>query len=744
MSAQVIPINSLAIQYILDHGLTLEECAALKVEFLSGNEVANRLGLKANSSVRSYPEAIYFPGWRSDGTLNPKYGHGVFLRKGFDAKVVRARRGSAKEQNPQDVIFMPIGRPYSELERHDLVIICESWIKAAIIWLRLGIPAVALNGVRGSSKGQNTLCDGLLEPFWHDCEVAAVILFDSLNRFSEESRTNVQNAERWLASMLHQEHGIHAEQNRGIYEVRIGRLTDPDDPNKKDWGIDEYHLVHGGIKLRAIIDEARRVDPDPIRSTIALMNDQFVWVIALDKVFDLNRPGFRYSKQHFMNNTAGQSIPILRRAQSGGMQLKRVNAGEEWFKSPGRAEADNVVFEPGKPRVFGHSVNLWYGFAVTPSPDTEAACARAERYWVSVIREALQHEPDAVEFFLNVVALLAQHPEVKTSIYIYLLGKFGTGKNFIMRVILDWFGGNKRHAPSLTPEGYTNKFNSRKVSARVIDINEVPEKMEANMAAAFSAELRLDGDANEKDRPLEFKGKDSVYINRCCLAAVTSNYPPPFKIPMGDRRGLILEPVDSMAIKDPVSRVYGTKTVEWWADRWYWMDTTGAADAMAWALSRDLSKFNPASNPPTTAAKARLMQESGRGFSGFVEQLHANPDSVLGGMNVPSGIQYLASDQLLRLFASIHSEITVDPGKVISFGKAMKKEYKDVEAVQTDGSTHAVGADGRPKSDRVALRLWHLRGEVVGDPKERIRQWEAMNDWLIGQGLAKGRGGEKY
>jgi hypothetical protein len=715
-----------AYEYFAKRGITPQHLQQVGAVFGTGGETCDRLQLHQKSKFRSWSVGVYLPGWRKDNTINPLWGHGIFFTDDGFLGVLRDRRCPPKEVHPNDCVWLPGSwGTYDDLDRGDTVVICESYVKAMVVSLIIGLPAIALNGVQGWSRGSSTMIEGLRDPIWREKALRGVIMFDSLNRVNAKSRSDVVRAENMIAGLMR---SAHMTGNQQMREICLARLPDPTDPEWEDWGVDDFVVANGADVARQLIRDAPEHNVNQIQAANAEYNARYIYMRQAGRICDLRSPWIFYTKQGFLDNEAGANILVPAVNSQGRATTQEVNLGKSWFKSPDRSVGEQMRFRPGEPKFlpvtppFEHpDLNLWNGPVVEPSTDPDFM-KRVEEYYLSTLLEVF---PEGGEYLLQVLCHTLQKPEVRLSIYVTLLGEKGTGKNFVLYPLVHALGGDTGHAPEMTPDRYCNKFNKAKVAARVIIVNELPKVMDKELAAEFEAELKRDADANELYRPVELKGKDSTYIERCALALITTNYDPAWPIEYGERRCLALRSNAAMAQHDAVARPWGTKDATYWSARWKWLHTTGPADFLAFALQYDLSKFDVGAPPPVTSELQRLMEKGEKGYRGFLISLKRNADRLFTEWGLPLTITHLSAEHLLRLYKTfINREATVS-------GEATKTMGKDASSVFGVNPIEACFLPEKA-TRRVTKAMHHVRGPKWGnEPNSKLgAQYDCVERWL--------------
>lgn len=571
----------------------------------------------------------------------------------------------------------------------------------------LGLPTIVLNGVAGASDRNHPsrIVKSLRNLPWKGRGVRAILLFDSLNQVREESATNVRRAREQLAAML---------RIRYDADCLVAELPPPALP-EEDWGVDDFVQARGADALKEIVSGATPLEVDEIGAAIINFNERFAVVKDLARVVELAPPYRRMVVSDFKLNygnekytdASGDRHPIV----------------DPWLNSSTRTTLDRVRFLPGKPSVVDNCLNMWSGFQVAPD---ERGIDEAESMWASVVREAV---PDGAEWLLDAFASIVQHPENRCGFYLYLYGDYGTGKGYTMLPIKRIFGEHLGHCAQMRVMDYCGRFNALKAVARLIVVDEVQEDVSSEDSANMEAELKLDADPGQGYRPLEYKGRDIVTVDRNALVTILSNlYTPPWQIPAGDRRAAMFEYSRHMAIFDEGNRPWGTKDVKFWKEHFQWIDAGGAGKVLAWLMARDISKFNPEDPPPLSKYKKDVTAAK-MGLDGFIQQVKLDPQSVLTYAGVDlSKYRYWTSELLLHVYHQGEQDYTPDVKAREVFGKKMRSA--GYAGIRTTCRWYKV-------KDVTLFKLWGPDSENAnGEFKALV---DAMNPMLVSVGARGGK-----
>jgi hypothetical protein len=374
------------------------------------------------------------------------------------------------------------------------------------------------------------------------------------------------------------------------------------------------------------------------------MNETFCWIRSMGKAFEYST-GELYGKGQMFDSLA--NVMYETENTKGDKVDKQI--APLWMQSPLRNSAHVMRFLPGQPQrsvvvdpftdqeVVG--LNLWRGFLVDPwtnPEDVYAAEKRAEKYFRDVSVEMFGAEYAA--YLMEMLATAVQHPEQRFGVFPYVWGNGGTGKNFITTALRLIYG--PIHFVAYSMEGYGNKFNASKRSAAWALLNEVPASLPKDLAVVIASELKEDADPNIVTRELEPKGVDRKTVDRNCKPFAVSQFPPPFVVDDGLRRRMFLLRTDDRMAKNSSTSPWGTKTDEWWAERWDWLTgEVGARDVMTWLGRLEVKKFKATGNALQTKWMDQLLTGQGtKTFPEFVMSMKRDLKLLLEGAELDEDI----------------------------------------------------------------------------------------------------------
>lgn len=646
------------------------------IVYIGGSEAAQRLGFRSlpDSSV-----CAWMPG-------SGDYGHCLVISSGSFSGIQRQRYCPT---GLHDAILLP-GTDWGVAPER--VLFTESFVKGIIAREATGLPTIVLNGVAGASDRSHPsrVVKSLRNLPWKGRGVRAILLFDSLNQVREDPRTNVIRAREQVAAMLRIRYNA---------DTLVAELPPPELP-EEDWGVDDFVSKNGREPLVSLVQGAVPLEVDEIGAAIINFNERFAVVKDLARIVELSPPYRRMAVSDFKLNYGNEKYTDA--------EGDRHPIVDPWLNSTTRTTLDRVRFLPGQPSVVDNCLNMWSGFQVAPD---ERGVEEAEKMWAEVVREAV---PDGAEWLLDALACMIQKPELRCGFYLYLYGDYGTGKGYTMMPIKRILGEHLGHCSQMRAMDYCGRFNAMKGTARLIVVDEVQEDMSSEDAAKMEAELKLDADPGQGYRPLEFKGRDIITVDRNCLVTILSNlYTPPWTMQAGDRRAAMFEYSRHMAVFDEGNRPWGTKNIDFWKERFKWVEAGGSSKVLAWLQARDIKSFNP-EEPPILTKYKRDVTASKMGLEGFIQQIKLDPQGVLQFQGTDlSKHRYWTSELLLYLYHQGESEYTPDVKAREIFGKKMRSA--GYAGIQTTCRWY--------KQKSVTLfRLWG------GDTGDKSVEFKALSD----------------
>lgn len=206
-------------------------------------------------------------------------------------------------------------------------------------------------------------------------------------------------------------------------------------------------------------------------------------------------------------------------------QRRNENVATLWLHHRERKEFKGIVFSPKKD-IPGY-YNLWQGFAVESK---EGDC----RLFLNHIRDNIAKGDDKIyQYILAWMADIVQRPAQRPGVALVLRGKQGTGKGVFCSEFATLFGPHFFHAQH--KQHLVGNFNAHLKNALLVFADE------AFWAGDKSHEGTLKTMITEDKLPIEFKGKDVIFVKNHIHLLVASNHD--WVVPAGfeERRFFVLD-----------------------------------------------------------------------------------------------------------------------------------------------------------------------------------------------------------
>jgi phage/plasmid primase-like uncharacterized protein len=253
---------------------------------------------------------------------------------------------------------------------------------------------------------------------------------------------------------------------------------------------------------------------------------------------------------------------------------KRVPLGKYWLAHPDRRQYEGLVFAPDRD-VPGY-YNLWQGFAVEPRAGD---CSKFKAHLLDNVCGGNQTYYD---WLFGFFADIFQNPGAKKGSAVALKGKEGVGKTIVGAIFGSLLGPHYRLVSE--PRYVTGRFNSHVVQILLLHADE------AFWAGDRSAVGKLNDMITGKQHPIEFKGKEAIWVDNHLRMFTTGDKD--WLVPAGfdARRWLVLTVGDDHREDHDYFAAIDKEMVN------------GGCEALLHELLHfDLSKINLRSVPKTTA-----------------------------------------------------------------------------------------------------------------------------------------------
>jgi hypothetical protein len=207
---------------------------------------------------------------------------------------------------------------------------------------------------------------------------------------------------------------------------------------------------------------------------------------------------------------------------------RKVNPATWWLRQPARRQYEGVVFTP-KREVPGY-YNLWQGWGCEPA---EGDCS----LFLKMVEEVIcSNDEKLTHYVLSWCADAVQNPTGRPGVVLTLKGKQGAGKGTFAREFGELFGNHFFHANA--SRQLVGKFNAHLANVLLLFADE------AYYAGDKQSEGSLKALITEPHMPLEFKGKDLIYVRNYLRVIMASNQGWVVPAGMDDRRFAVIEVSD--------------------------------------------------------------------------------------------------------------------------------------------------------------------------------------------------------
>lgn len=334
--------------------------------------------------------------------------------------------------------------------------------------------------------------------------------------------------------------------------------------------------------------EARQQRETALASLMAELNEQYCLVQDINGVVD-RKPG----SGKLYGVVSSQQFALFHngRFQTGKSGRNSTGLATLWLNDPqtpryGRAGLWRIGREPAG------ALNLFDGlpklsqrqYAVGPAQGVKPSCAKVLDFILAVICSG---DTKLNDYVLNWMAWKVQNPLEKPGVNLVLIGKQGTGKGTLGKMMLDIFG--RKYALHVTQADHLlGRFTGHLDGALFVLIDEALFGKDPRTAGIYKART------TEETILIEHKGQTPrTAINHMAIM-ILSNSLAAAPVEANDRRSTVID----------VSDAHRQDTTFFGA-LWHEWDHGGREAFIEFLTTRDLSRFNPKS-PFATDAKAAM------------------------------------------------------------------------------------------------------------------------------------------
>lgn len=533
-----------------------------------------------------------------------------YLDKGpIDFKDIAGAKDQRYAQPPRTGVcaYLPLTADWKTIKddtEHD-IIITEGELKAAAA-TEAGFPTIGLGGVwnfRSSREGTWFLPE--LEQFKWALRTV-FICYDS----DYLTKPNVCMAINALCLEL---------QERGAI-VRLLALPEGDDESKV--GLDDYLLDHSEEELSELLEAAELLGMTrslwKINEEVAYVEDPGLIVVAAT--------GQKLSGDKFKGESRWATMSATEsKVNAKGMVIReKVPAAPVWMKWPLRRSVRRLTYAPGQEQITeDNEFNQWPGWGVKPKKGTVKPWHDLTKY---IFADA---EDGVLEYFYDWCAWPIQNPGSKmfSAVVIHGIAQ-GTGKTLIGHTLGRIYGENYKEIEDEDLEESYWAENKQFILGDEITGKDNRQYM--NKLKRLITKPTID---------INIKFVPQYSLPNAMNFLFTSQHGDSFFLEDKDRRFLVIE-----VVGDPLPDEFYAEY-----DKWYKGD--GASCLMQWLMERKISKdFNPASPPPRTYAKERMIAATKGDAGAWVHELKEFPDQILYIGDMRHTRDLFSSRELLAMY----------------------------------------------------------------------------------------------
>ncbi len=268
--------------------------------------------------------------------------------------------------------------------------------------------------------------------------------------------------------------------------------------------------------------------------------------------------------------------------------------------------AEVVEFCPGEGEItrddLGRRVlNLWR------APDIqEQADAPEPRQFTDHISYLLDDDDIAINHVMDFIAHLVQRPHERVNHALLITSEAkGIGKSTLGTIIRKLVG--ERNTYAVQSKDLKSRFDDWLMGKLVVQVDEIYEHGNWDLASKLKPLI------TEPTVSVNVKYGPQISVHNFARFIIFSNHSAPIDIEEGDRRYFVFE---SHAQPRPT---------DYYDDLNAFIDSTeGLASIYSWLKQRDISAFRPYAAPPVTAAKQRIIGESGNPLRAYIAEIMTN------------------------------------------------------------------------------------------------------------------------
>lgn len=532
------------------------------------------------------------------------------------------------------------------------IVITEGELKAAKA-CKEGFNCIGLGGIWSFKSAAQALqfLPGLDDVVWKRRRV--YIVFDADMKDNPDGGRAI-NA---LAEELHQRGAI-------PYHIFLPAVIG-DDGEPIKTGLDDYLLKFGAESFRMLCISCTH--PHGIAKELWSWNKQFLHCINPACVVQRST-GQTWKRKAYTDTFPAKDTNFISLNSDNEFKLEKVSLATEIFNWPLHARVGRITYDPSQPplELFedeqGTAFNLWKGWGVEPAKGDVAPP-------LELIDHMFGQDTLEAKWLLAWLAYPLQHPGVKMSTAVLMLGGHGIGKSMLGKLMKRIYGDTSTtdNSSEVSSDQFFGAFNEWAAKKQFVLADEVVTP----------------------GRDYEHKKHMSAIKNFVTRETVTINEKYGLQYPLKDHTNIYMtaNPLDSLTIENGERRyfIYASKArkiqvaMPGFLERWDAWKESGGPAAWFWYLLHevDTSWFKPEDPAMETQGKRDVLENQDGDDALLVKEIMAD------GLTV-GNIEYKSDLIVLQhLFALLNDD---QKGWVRSPSQLQKALLKQ-GAVKLDGGT---------------------------------------------------------
>jgi len=299
-----------------------------------------------------------------------------------------------------------------------------------------------------------------------------------------------------------------------------------------------------------------------------------------------------------------------------------------WCKWPLRREHPSIEYAPGEPEILDNgNLNVWRGWGMEPRKSVAFM-----KVWHRFMDYFFQSDPQLRTWVEQWMAYPIQHPGAKLyTCVLFHSVMTGTGKTWLGYFLGKIYGVNYKEIKQEDLHSDYNAWAKEKQFVLGDEITSSDKRREKDHLNHLITRERI---------TVNIKYQPHYEINDCINYMFTSQHPDAIFLDPHDRRVCVHHAPEQKvpeSIRAPLDELY--KSGE------------GPAALMHYLLHEvDVSRFNPAAEPPLSAAKESMITLTASDLDNFAHMLKADPSSVLRYDGVAIDRSHFTSAELVGLY----------------------------------------------------------------------------------------------